>query len=208
MHFHNINLLAVLVAAISTMVVGFLWYSPCFCRKPWMKEMGYDPNDKARMEEMKEKRRPGVWRFVRGQPSFRVHTGTPPARDASGEPAYWPVGRVSMFGLASSPPCNSHPALFTKQSMKLFGINNRLSARMLSRYGSNPHRLALNQWREPSANREGEVVLRAIRVIHSNPRRRSVRPYCPIGYKTLVPRLISARQPEIMLLVLGPRSTV
>jgi len=28
MHFHNINLLAVLVAAISTMVVGFLWYSP------------------------------------------------------------------------------------------------------------------------------------------------------------------------------------
>src|SRR3989442_13985646 len=54
MHFHNINLLAVLVAAVSTMVVGFLWYSPVLFAKPWMREMGYDPNDKARMEEMKK----------------------------------------------------------------------------------------------------------------------------------------------------------
>src|SRR6266851_4251343 len=54
MHFHHINLLAVLVAAISTMAVGFLWYSPLLFAKPWMREMGYDPNDKARMEEMKK----------------------------------------------------------------------------------------------------------------------------------------------------------
>jgi hypothetical protein len=54
MHFHSINLPAVLVATISTMVVGFLWYSPLLFAKPWMKEMGYDPNDKARIEEMKK----------------------------------------------------------------------------------------------------------------------------------------------------------
>jgi len=54
MHFHNLNLLAVLIAAISTMVVGFLWYSPLLFAKPWMKEMGCDPSDKARMEEMKK----------------------------------------------------------------------------------------------------------------------------------------------------------
>jgi hypothetical protein len=54
MYFHHINLLAVLVAAISTMVVGFLWYSPLLFAKAWMREMGYDPNDKARMEEMKK----------------------------------------------------------------------------------------------------------------------------------------------------------
>lgn len=54
MYFHHINLLAVLVAAISTMVVGFLWYSPLLFAKPWMREMGYDPNDKAKTEEMKK----------------------------------------------------------------------------------------------------------------------------------------------------------
>src|SRR5258708_27310471 len=52
MHMHSLNWLAILVAAISTMVVGFLWYSPRLFAKPWMREMGYDANDKARMEEM------------------------------------------------------------------------------------------------------------------------------------------------------------
>src|SRR5260370_41188770 len=54
MHFHQLNWLAILVAAISTMVVGFLWYSPLLFAKAWMREMGYDPNDKTRMEEMKK----------------------------------------------------------------------------------------------------------------------------------------------------------
>src|SRR5260370_14201813 len=54
MHMHSLNWLAILVAAISTMVVGFLWYSPLLFAKPWMKEMGYDPNDKAKTEEMKK----------------------------------------------------------------------------------------------------------------------------------------------------------
>jgi hypothetical protein len=54
MHFHHLNLLAVLVAAISTMVVGFLWYSPILFAKAWMREMGYDPNDKAKIQEMRK----------------------------------------------------------------------------------------------------------------------------------------------------------
>jgi hypothetical protein len=54
MHMHNLNWLAILVAAISTMVVGFLWYSPVLFAKPWMREMGYDPNDKAKMQEMQK----------------------------------------------------------------------------------------------------------------------------------------------------------
>jgi hypothetical protein len=36
------------------MVVGFSWYSPLLFAKAWVREMGYDPNDKARMEEMKK----------------------------------------------------------------------------------------------------------------------------------------------------------
>jgi len=51
---HNLNLLAVLVAAVSTMVVGFLWYSPILFAKPWMREMGYDPDDKAKVQEMQK----------------------------------------------------------------------------------------------------------------------------------------------------------
>ena len=54
MHFYDLNLLAVLVAAISTMVVGFLWYSPIMFAKPWMALMGYDPNDKEKMDKMKD----------------------------------------------------------------------------------------------------------------------------------------------------------
>ena len=58
MHMHDLNWLAVLVAAISTMVVGFLWYSPLLFAKPWMREMGYDPADKAKTDEMKKKAGP------------------------------------------------------------------------------------------------------------------------------------------------------
>lgn len=44
----------VLIAAISTMVVGFIWYSPLLFAKPWTVLMGYDPNDKAKMDEMRQ----------------------------------------------------------------------------------------------------------------------------------------------------------
>src|SRR5260370_35284703 len=54
MHMHELNWLAILVAAISTIVVGFLWYSPLLFAKPWMREMGYDPNDKAKVQEMQK----------------------------------------------------------------------------------------------------------------------------------------------------------
>ena len=54
MMFRGVNLWAVLVAAISTMVVGFLWYSPMLFAKPWTVLMGYDPNDKAKMDEMRK----------------------------------------------------------------------------------------------------------------------------------------------------------
>jgi hypothetical protein len=36
------------------MVVGFLWYSPILFAKPWMREMGYDPDDKAKTKEMQK----------------------------------------------------------------------------------------------------------------------------------------------------------
>ena len=52
--FDGINPWAVLVAAIATMVVGFLWYSPILFVRPWMRLMGYDPDDKAKLAELRK----------------------------------------------------------------------------------------------------------------------------------------------------------
>src|ERR671924_8233 len=46
--------LPVVVAALSTMVIGFLWYSPILFAKPWMRAAGYDINDTAAMEKMRK----------------------------------------------------------------------------------------------------------------------------------------------------------
>ena len=54
MHYMGVNLWAVLVCAIVDMVLGFLWYSPALFANPWMKLMGYDPNDKAKIAEMQK----------------------------------------------------------------------------------------------------------------------------------------------------------
>jgi hypothetical protein len=50
----GINLWSVLVAAVATMILGFLWYSPFLFARPWTVLMGYDPNDKAKLEEMQK----------------------------------------------------------------------------------------------------------------------------------------------------------
>ena len=54
MHFMGMNLWAVLVCALVDMVFGFLWYSPVLFANPWMKLMGFDPNDKAKVAEMQK----------------------------------------------------------------------------------------------------------------------------------------------------------
>lgn len=50
----GIRIVPVVVAALATMVIGFIWYSPMLFAKPWTILMGYDPNDKAKMEEMRK----------------------------------------------------------------------------------------------------------------------------------------------------------
>lgn len=36
-----VNYLAVIIAGVVSMVIGFIWYSPFVLGKPWMKEKGY-----------------------------------------------------------------------------------------------------------------------------------------------------------------------
>ena len=122
MHMHHLNWLAVLVAAVSTMVVGFLWYSPVLFAKPWMREMGYDPNDKARVQEMQKSAGPAYFGsflaslltsftlalFLDALHATDLHVGLAVSFHT------W-LGFVATVQLTG--------ALFTKQSMKLFGIN-------------------------------------------------------------------------------------
>lgn len=49
----EINYLAVLICAILSMVIGFVWYGPLFGKK-WMEIIGADANDVKRREEMQK----------------------------------------------------------------------------------------------------------------------------------------------------------
>jgi Protein of unknown function (DUF1761) len=50
----GVPIVPVIVAAVATMVLGFLWYSPLLFARPWMRAMGYDPDDKAKLSEMQK----------------------------------------------------------------------------------------------------------------------------------------------------------
>ena len=50
----NVNLLAVLVAAIVMMVLGFVWYSQFAFGKMWMGEMGMSAKSMADKKKMKQ----------------------------------------------------------------------------------------------------------------------------------------------------------
>ena len=122
MHMHSLNWLAILVAGLSTMVVGFLWYSPLLFAKSWMREMGYDPNDKARMEEMRKSSGPAyggsflasllsafaLALILHGLRAEDLHTGVM-------------LGFHVWLGFVATVQFTG--ALFAKQSMKLFAIN-------------------------------------------------------------------------------------
>lgn len=49
----NVNFVAVLAAAIASMVIGFLWYGPLF-GKQWISLMGWGKMTKAQMDKMKK----------------------------------------------------------------------------------------------------------------------------------------------------------
>jgi uncharacterized protein DUF1761 len=50
----ELNVWAVLAAGAATMAIGFLWYSPVLFARPWMVAMGYDPEDKTKLDEMRK----------------------------------------------------------------------------------------------------------------------------------------------------------
>ena len=122
MHMHSLNWLAILVAGISTMVVGFLWYSPLLFAKPWMREMGYDPNDKVRIHEMRKSAGPAYGAsFVAGLLSAFTLALILHGLQANDLHVGVMLGFHVWLGFVATVQLTG--SLFAKQSMKLFAIN-------------------------------------------------------------------------------------
>ena len=122
MHFLGVNLWAVLVSALATMVAGFLWYSPMLFAKPWTILMGYDPNDKAKMAELQKGAGPSYMMsliasilsaFVLGK--LIAVSGTVGAVDGL------KIGLVVWLGFVTTVQFTN--ALFSRQPNKLYMIN-------------------------------------------------------------------------------------
>lgn len=122
MHYLGVNLLAVLVCAVATMVVGFLWYSPALFANPWMVLMGYDPNDKAKIAEMQKSAGPSyamsmvaslLTAFVLGK--IISVAGSATAVDGL------KIGMVVWLGFVTTVQFTN--ALFSRQRNKLYLIN-------------------------------------------------------------------------------------
>lgn len=127
MHFLGVNVWAVLVSALATMVAGFVWYSPALFAKPWTILMGYDPNDKAKMAEMQKGAGPSyamslvaslLSAFVLGKVIYVAHVTSPVYGVKIGF-AVW-LGFVTTVQLTN--------ALFSKQPFKLYLINTGYQA--------------------------------------------------------------------------------
>ncbi|HEX4542791.1 MAG TPA: DUF1761 domain-containing protein [Candidatus Acidoferrum sp.] len=122
MHLHSLNWLAVFAAAVATMIIGFLWYSPLLFAKAWVREMGYDINDKAKMDEMKKSAGPAyagsfVASFICAFTLALILHGLRAESLNFGLMAGFHI----WLGFVATVQFTG--ALFAKQSMKLFAIN-------------------------------------------------------------------------------------
>lgn len=122
MNLHHLNWLAVFVAAIAAMVLGFLWYSPLLFAKAWTREMGYDMNDKAKMEEMRKSAGPAyAGSFVASLIS--AFTLALILHGLRAEDLHFGLMAGFHIWLGFVATVQFTGALFAKQSMKLFAIN-------------------------------------------------------------------------------------
>jgi hypothetical protein len=122
MHMHSLNWLAVLVAAVASMILGFLWYSPLLFAKAWVREMGYDLNDKAKMEEMRKSAGPAyAGSFVASLLS--AFTLALIFHGMRVEEVHFGIMASFHIWLGFVATVQFTGALFAKQSMKLFAIN-------------------------------------------------------------------------------------
>lgn len=122
----EVNIWAVIVAAIVHMVVGFVWYSPYFFGKQWIKLMGwnvYTPEGKSGWEK-RQKDMNKTWLFTVSSAFIMAYClayfmGMFFVETVPG--ALW-MGFIAWFGfIATTSFVNT---VFTGKSKKLWAIDN------------------------------------------------------------------------------------
>ena len=122
MRFMGVNLWAVLVSALATMVVGFVWYSPLLFARPWMVLMGYDPDDKAKIAEMQKSAGPSYMLSLLASLASAAVLGKIIAVATINTPLYgMKVGLAVWLGFVTTVQLTN--SLFSRQPTKLYAIN-------------------------------------------------------------------------------------
>ena len=129
------------VAALATLVIGFLWYSLLFAR-PWMVLMGYDPDDKAKLGEDAEGCGPDVSPITGGRRALGGRAGKIIAIATVDTALYGNEDRARrMVGICDHGAADQRP--FHQAASKALGDQYRLSAGMLSGDGRDSRSLAI-----------------------------------------------------------------
>ena len=120
MFFTNVNLVVVVIASVISTLISFIWYSPWFLGKPWMKAMKYTP------ESITEKNTKNMWKtyvfsFVS---SFVMAFAVAVVLNSvfvSGISGLVLVGVVLSVGFIATTKFND--VIFASESLILFSIN-------------------------------------------------------------------------------------
>jgi len=127
MHFLGVNLWAVIVSALATMVVGFVWYSPMLFAKPWTILMGYDPNDKEKLAELQKSAGPSyMMSLIASLMSALVLGKIIEVSGTAGAVDGLKIGLVVWLGFVTTVQFTN--ALFSRQPNKLYMINTGYQA--------------------------------------------------------------------------------
>lgn len=119
----EVNILAVILAGIASMAVGFLWYSPLLFAKPWMKLMGY--TDKSMKQAQAEMGKTYAMSFIASLVSAYVLYHVMVMSINYFHYAAVPTGVISAFWMwfGFVAPVQMTDVLFGKKTWTLFGIN-------------------------------------------------------------------------------------
>ena len=122
MKFMGVNLWAVLVSALATLAIGFVWYSPWLFARPWMVLMGYNPDDKAKMAEMQKSAGPSYVLSLVASAMAAAVLGKIIAVATINTALYgMKVGLAVWLGFVTTVQLTN--SLFSRQPAKLYAIN-------------------------------------------------------------------------------------
>lgn len=119
----EVNIVAIILAGVASMAVGFLWYSPLLFAKPWMKLMGY--TEKSMEAAKKEMGKTYAISFVASLITAYVlaHVMTLSESFFHYAPIYAGVSTAFWMWLGFVGPVQLTDALFGSKKWNLFFIN-------------------------------------------------------------------------------------